>query len=237
VTVHRERRDLPIDDPWVDTVTIEVHRPSRPRGAAVLLTHGAGKDLDAPHLVALADAIAGEGHLTVRANQPWKQAGRGAPPPPHLAVPGFTTVAATVRTTYGPRRSWIVGGHSNGARIVTHALADPDHEVRATGVLLVSYPLHPPGTPEKLRVEHWPDVPQPVLVLQGTADRFGGADELRPHLSAFPGGARVHEVQGADHGWAVPSTRSADGRRHEPDEVAAGLGPVVGAWLADVAAR
>ncbi len=72
--VRVERSLLGIDDPWVDAVDIAVHRPSRPTGAAVLLTHGAGKDLDSPWLSALADSIAAEGRLVVRANQPWKPA-------------------------------------------------------------------------------------------------------------------------------------------------------------------
>lgn len=229
--VTRERSSLPIDDELADGVTVEVHRPSRPRGPAVLLTHGAGKDLDAPHLVALADAVAATGTLVVRANQPWKQSGRAAPPRAPRAVPGYATVTAAVREAFGPRRGWVVGGHSNGARLTTHALASADHPVRAIGALLVAFPLHAPGKPIGERIDHWPHVPVPVLVLQGSNDPFGGADELRPHLATLGGPALLHEVPGADHGFAVPSTRSADGQRHEPDEVAGGLGVVVSDWL------
>ncbi len=232
--VDRERQQLPVEDELVAAVTVEVHRPSRARGPAVLLTHGAGKDLDAPHLVALADAIAATGTLVVRANQPWKQSGRAAPPRAPRAVPGYATVAAAVRKTFGPRRGWVVGGHSNGARLTTHALASPDHDVRAIGALLVAFPLHAPGKPIGERIAHWPQVDVPVLVLQGGNDPFGGAGELRPHLATLGGPATLHEVTGADHGFAVPSTRSADGQRHEPDEVAAGLGGIVDEWLVGI---
>ena len=129
--VDRERRELTVDDDLVDAVTVVVHRPTRPRGPGLLLTHGAGKDLDAPHLVSLADAVAAQGVLVVRANQPWKQSGRAAPPRPHRAVGGYAAVAAAVRTAFGPRRGWVVGGHSNGARLTTHALADAELDIAA----------------------------------------------------------------------------------------------------------
>ena len=229
--VDRERTQLAVEDPWVEAVTVEVHRPTRPRGAAVLLTHGAGKDLDAPHLVALADAVAATGRLVVRVNQPWKQAGRAAPPPAHLALPGYAAVAAAARERFGPRRDWVVGGHSNGARLTTHALADDEYRPAAVGALLVAFPLHAPGRPVGDRIDHWPEVRVPVLVVQGTNDQFGGADELRPHLATLGGPVTLHAVAGADHGFAVPSTRSDDGRRHEPAEVAATLANPVAAWL------
>ena len=227
----REETALAVDDPWVEHVPVTVHRPSRPRGRAVLLTHGAGGDRDSPHLVALAEAVAAHGHLVVRVDQPWRVVGRAAPPPPHLAVPGYLAVVEAARAALGPRRGWVVGGHSNGGRIATHALADAE-PTGVVGLLLVSYPLHRPGHPDAVRVEHWPDVHVPALVLQGSADAFGGADELRPHLPLLPDGSTVHEVPGADHGFAVPRTRSADGRRHEPAEVASGLGAVVAGWVA-----
>lgn len=230
--VDRERRDLSVDGDLAPAVTVEVHRASRVRGTAVLLTHGAGKDLDAPHLVALADALAATGRLVVRANQPWKQAGRAVPPRPPKLVPDYLAVVAAVRAAFGPRRGWAVGGHSNGARLTTHALAD--REVPGVvGALLVSFPLHAPGKPVGDRVDHWPGVHVPVLVLQGTHDTFGGPDELGPHLATLGGPATVHPVEGADHGFAVPSTRSTDGARHEGAEVAATLAAPVAAWLAE----
>lgn len=226
-----ERGSLAVDDPWVDEVTVAVHRPTRPRGAAVLLTHGAGGDLDTPHLVTLAAAIAAHGHVVVRADQPWRAAGRAAPPPPHRAVPGYRAVAAAARAAHGPRRPWILGGHSNGGRIATHAVVG-EGAATADGLLLVSYPLHRPGHPEDLRVEHWPDVPVPALVLQGSADGFGSADEVRAVLHLLPAGSVVVEVAGAGHGFAVPARRSDDGRRHEPADVGATLGGEVAAWIA-----
>ena len=228
--VDRARRDLAVQDD-VGAVTVVEHRPARPRGPGLLLTHGAGKDLDAPHLVALADAVAAEGVLVVRANQPWKQAGRAVPPRPPRALPGYAAVAAAVRRTFGPRRGWVVGGHSNGARLTTHALASPALGLQAVGALLVSFPLHAPGRPVGERVDHWPAVTHPVCFVQGTHDPFGGVQELSTHLSELGGPATVLPVEGGDHGLAVPSTRSTDGRRHEGAEVVPALATAIADWI------
>lgn len=231
--VTRERSALAVDDDLVERVTTVVHRPSRPRGPALLLTHGAGKDLDAPHLVALADAVAATGTLVVRTNQPWKESGRAAPPRPPVALPGYAAVAAAVRAAHGPRRGWVVGGHSNGARLTTHALAAADDlGLEARGGLLVSFPLHAPGRDIGGRIDHWPGVTHPLLFVQGTHDPFGGVEELTAELPRLGGPVDLVPVSGADHGLAVPSTRSEDGRRHEGDEVAGGLGATVAAWVA-----
>lgn len=229
--VAHERRQLTVEDDTVDAVTVVVHRPTRPRGPGVLLTHGAGKDLDAPHLAALADAVAATGVLVVRANQPWKQAGRAVPPRPPRALPGYAAVAAAVRTAFGPRRGWVVGGHSNGARLTTHALASPDLALQARGGLLVSFPLHAPGRPIADRIDHWADVTHPLLFVQGTHDPFGGVDELEQELPRLAGDATVVPVAGGDHGMAVPSTRSSDGRRHEGADVVPAAAGDVAAWL------
>lgn len=230
--VDHDRQQLAVDDDLVAAVTVVVHRPTRPRGPGLLLTHGAGKDLDAPHLVALADAVAAAGVLVVRANQPWKQSGRAVPPRPPRALPGYAAVTAAVRTAFGPRRGWVVGGHSNGARLTTHALADhEDLGVRAVGGLLVSYPLHAPGRAVGDRLDHWPAVTHPLCFVQGTNDPFGGVDELRSHLPRLGGPTEVLPVAGGDHGLAVAATRSPDGRRRPGDAVATTLGPAVAAWI------
>jgi predicted alpha/beta-hydrolase family hydrolase len=237
VSVDRDRQQLAVDDDLVASVTVVVHRPTRARGPGLLLTHGAGKDLDAPHLVALADAVAAEGVLVVRANQPWKQSGRAVPPRPPRALPGYAAVAAAVRTTFGPRRGWVVGGHSNGARLTTHALAaGGDLGVRAVGGLLVSFPLHAPGRAVGDRLEHWSAVTHPLCFVQGTNDPFGGVEELRSHLRRLAGPAEVLPVAGGDHGLAVAASRSSDGRRRPGDAVAATLGAAVAAWIAGLSA-
>lgn len=224
-----ERGSVAVEHPLVGSVTVAVHRPSSPRGRAVLLTHGAGGDLDQERLVALADATAERGHIVVRANLPWREAGRGRAPRATAAVQGYAAVLGAVREAYGPRRGWAAGGASYGGRVATLAVAEDAIDV--DGVICLGYPLHPPGKPDDLRVGHWPAVSVPVLFLQGTHDAFGGPDQLVPHLRRLPRRATVHAVEGADHGLTVAGVRSPDGRRHEAPEVAAGLGAVLVEWL------
>lgn len=224
-----QRDHLAVDHPLVDAVSVAVHRPSRPWGRAVLLTHGAGGDLDQERLVALADATAARGHVVALANLPWREAGRGRAPRATAAVSGFAAVLAAVREAHGPRRGWVAGGASYGGRVATLAVAAG--MIAVDGVVCVGYPLHPPGRDDDLRVEHWPGVSVPVLFLQGTHDAFGGPDELQPHLRRLPRRATVHPVRGADHGLTVAGVRSPDGQRHEAPHVAAGLGGVLVDWL------
>lgn len=227
--VTTERGTVPVDHALVDGVTAVAHRPSRARGRALLLTHGAGGDLDQPRLVAFADAVAATGTLVVRANLPWREAGRGRAPRATAAVPGMVAVLDAVREAHGPRRRWVAGGASYGGRVATMAVAQGVLDV--DGIVCLGYPLHPPGKPERLRVEHWPDVSVPVFFLQGTHDAFGGPDELTPHLRRLPRRATVVAVEGADHVLTVAGKRAPDDVRREGPEVAARYGPQVADWL------
>ncbi|MDX1659093.1 MAG: alpha/beta family hydrolase [Nitriliruptorales bacterium] len=226
--VDREDTRLPVTEGAVDDVRAVVHRPSRPRGAAFLLTHGAGGDLDSAPLVALADAIAELGQLVVRANLPYREAGRKAPPRADRAVAGFRSLADSARRELGPRRPWVFGGKSYGGRVASLAVADG---LDAAGLLFYGYPLHPPGKPARLRVDHWPDIDVPCLFLQGTRDPFATLDLLDRHLTKLPRRARLHVVDGGDHSLHISKRASEDDQVHRAEEVTARLGPVVKEWL------
>lgn len=228
--VEVERLRLATPGERTDDVTAAVHRPTRRRGPAFLLTPGAGGDLDAVGLVGLADAIAGEGHLVVRANLPYREAG-GRPPRADRTVPAYRALLASARAL-APRTPWVIGGKSYGGRVATMLAADG---ADVHGVVLYGYPLHPPGKPERLRVDHWPDVSAPCLFLQGTRDVFGGPDELRPHVDALPDGTVVFEVVGGDHSLTVTRKASPDDRSRRAEQVTASLGPVVRDWIARIA--
>jgi uncharacterized protein len=96
----------------------------------------------------------------------------------------------------------LLGGRSMGGRMCSMTVADG---LPARGLVLIAYPLHPPGSPEKLRIEHLPDIRVPCLFVSGTRDPFGTPDELEAHTAAIPGpvthvwveGGR-HELKGAD---------------------------------------
>ena len=185
------------------------------RGTA-LLFHGAGGDSNAAVLVAVRDALLATGWDVVRLDQPYRVAGRRAPDPAHLLDAVALQVAATLR---GPL---LLGGKSSGARVACRIAK----EAGAVGVVALGFPLHPPGRPERSRAPELLGAGVPVLVVQGSRDTFGTAEDLR----AIHGD--VHEVAGGDHSF-VP--RKADGRtaRDCLDEVAG----VVARWAQAVQAR
>lgn len=213
-----------------DRVTAAAHQPSRRRGPAFLLVPGAGGDLETPGLVGLADAIAELGHLVVRANLPYREAGRRAPRADR-SIPGYLAVLAAAREL-APRTPWVGGGKSYGGRVATLAAAEG---ADVAGLVLYGYPLHPPGKPERLRVDHWPDVRQPCLFLQGDRDPFGGPEEIGEHVTRLPRRATVHHVVGGDHSLAVTRNAAPDGTARRPEVTTAALGPVVARWLVEAA--
>ena len=229
--VTTERRSFATPGEVADAVSAVVHRPVRPRRPAFLLVHGAGGDLDDAGLAALCDGIASHGHLVVRANLPFREAGRGSPPRADRAVPGFVALAAGVREL-APRTPWILGGKSYGGRVASLAVSQG---LSCAALLFYGYPLHPPGKPDKLRVEHWPDVPVPCLFLQGDRDAFNDG-LLEDQLRRFPRRARVHVVEGGDHSLKVTGKHAPDGIARPAPEVTGALGDVVEGWLSEALA-
>jgi predicted alpha/beta-hydrolase family hydrolase len=232
VKVTTERLELATPGEAVEGVTVVVHRPSRARRPAFLLTHGAGGDLDSPGLVALCEAIAGRGHLVVRANLPFREAGRKSPPRADRSVSGFVAVATAAREL-APRTPWIVGGKSYGGRVASLAVAQG---LDAVGLLFYGYPLHPPGKPDKLRVDHWPDIKVPCLFLQGDRDTFSDPDLLENNLLKLPRRAKLHVVAGGDHSLKVTRAAAPDGEPRSAAAVVASLGPLIDDWADHVVA-
>lgn len=223
-----ERLKLPVEDGRVPSVSAVVHRPSRARGAAMLLTHGAGGDLDDDGITALCEASAARGHLAVRANLPFREAGRRSPPPAERAVACYGQVLEAARAELGPRRAWAVGGKSYGGRVASLAVAGG---MLADGLIFYGYPLHRSGNTGRLKVDHWPEVTVPCLFLQGDHDPFCDLAVLRSNLTKLPRRAILHVVEGGDHSLRIPASRSADGEVREAGVVAADLGDRLAEWL------
>lgn len=158
--------------------------------ATVLLSHGAGGGIDARDLVALAESLPGQGFTVVLLEQPWRVAGRKvATPPPTLDEALLAAVAALEVT--GPL---VLGGRSAGARSAARCAT----EAGAAGCLALSFPLHPPGKPEKSRLPELAGAGVPTLVVQGENDTMGRPDE-------FPPDTELAVVPGGDHGLKVPA--------------------------------
>ncbi|MDP9453340.1 MAG: dienelactone hydrolase [Actinomycetota bacterium] len=179
--------------------------PGPPRGepaaGAVLLTPGAGSGRSHPALVAIEAALT---PLPVwRVDFPYRKAGRRAPDrAPVLVASVVEDAAALARAAEVEPGRLVLGGRSMGGRICSMAVAEG---LAAAGLVLVAYPLHPPGRPERLRVAHLGALRVPCLFVSGTADPFATPAELEAATAAIPG--RVthvwidgghHELKGAD---------------------------------------
>lgn len=175
-----------------------------PIDALLLLGHGAGGGIDAADLVALAGRLPTDRIAVARYEQPWRVAGKKVGSrPPQLDI-GWVQGLAEAGGAAGllGRPQWqgllVSGGHSAGARVACRTAG----EIDADGVLCLSFPLHPPGTPDRSRADELNSPDVPVLVLQGTKDPFGGPEEVR--AQAAPGVA-VSTVEGAAHALTVPA--------------------------------
>jgi predicted alpha/beta-hydrolase family hydrolase len=168
--------------------------------AVLLLGHGASGKIDGADLSALVEALPDEGITVVRHQQAWKVAGGPMRARPDQLDPGWQVAVRQVAGQF-PGVPLVVGGHSAGARCACRGSANPDLP-RQAAVLALSFPLHPPGKPERSRGDELAGVPVPVTVVQGERDPFGGSEELVASLPAgwFDApGRRLVGMEGAGH--------------------------------------
>ena len=180
----------------LDAIAGIAHAPATDPAGTVLLTHGAGGSREAPLLIRLCDEWARRGWLAVRYNLPYRRR-RPKGPPSGSATTDQAGVAEAIAMAreLGPGPV-LAGGHSYGGRMTSMVVADG----AAVDVLtLFSYPLHPPGKPERARTEHLPAIAVPTVFTHGTADPFGSLDELRAAAALLPGYTEIVEVTGARH--------------------------------------
>ena len=175
-----------------------LHRPSAPTGDGIVLAHGAGANRDSPVLRAVAGAFAAHGIAALRIDLPFRQARPKGPPSPAWAErdrEGLRrALAALARRCPG---RLVLGGHSYGGRQASMLLADAPG--LAQGLLLLAYPLHPPGRPERRRTEHLITLRTPTVFVHGTRDPFGFIDELDEARGMMPGPTRLLAVREAGH--------------------------------------
>lgn len=172
-------------------------RPKAAPNAALLLAPGAGADRNQSQLVAIDDAATAMGVVVERVDFPYRKAGRRAPDrePVLLAAIREETEALVARSGVPPERL-VLGGRSMGGRICSMAVADG---LPAMGLALVSYPLHPPGRPDRLRTAHFEGLHVPCLFVSGTKDAFGTPAELESATKAIPGPVTTVWIDGKDH--------------------------------------
>lgn len=175
-----------------------VHRPAAGGDDGLVLTHGAGSNSRASLLVALAEAFAAAGMTVLRCDLPFRQLRPFGPPRPGDAARDREGLknAVTALHNLAPGRVFL-GGHSYGGRQATMLCADQSG--LAEGLLLLSYPLHPPRKPEQLRVQHLPKLQTPSLFVHGTRDPFGSPEEMESALRLIPAKTQLMRVEGAGH--------------------------------------
>lgn len=174
----------------------------------LILAHGAGSDARAPLLLAVAGSFAAAGISVLRIDLPFRQARPHGPPHPGSAGQdrqGLAQAAAWLRERVTGRI--FLGGHSYGGRQATMLAAEQPE--LANGLLLLSYPLHPPRRPQDLRTAHFPNLRTPALFVHGTRDPFGSIEELRAALALIPAQFSLLPVERAGHELA-PAARTAE---------------------------
>ena len=172
-----------------------LRRPARRAIAEVVLTHGAGGGIDAPDLVRLAEDLPRNGISVSLVEMPWRVLGKKLAPRPALIDEAYVAVLAGLRT----KSPLVLGGRSAGARSACRIGA----AAGADGVLALSFPLHPPGKPEKSRLDELLGAGVSTLVVQGGHDAFGRPEE-------FPEQVELAVVPSADHSMKVPRSAGID---------------------------
>lgn len=161
----------------------------------MLLAPGAGSDRDHPTLLALEEAL--EPLPVRRMDFPYRRAGRRAPDRAPVLVAAMGEELAGLCSDVEARPDEVVlGGRSMGGRIASMLVADG---TPAAGLVLLSYPLHPPGKPDRPRTEHLGRLDVPCLFVSGDRDPFGTPEELRSAIAAIPGPTTLHILEGARH--------------------------------------
>jgi len=167
-----------------------------------ILAHGAGAPADSVFMEHLSGAMASEGVATARFEFRYmerrREDGRKRPPDRQpVLLSRFREVIQQVRREHGGRI--FVGGKSMGGRMASLLAAEPDLADTLSGCVCFGYPFHPPGKPERWRVEHFDRFCCPVMIVQGTRDPFGKQEEVR-HCQALSGSnCRIHWLEGGNH--------------------------------------
>jgi len=175
-----------------------LHLPETPGGDGLVLTHGAGSNATAPLLIALAGIFSGAGIMVLRIDLPYRQTKSFGPPGPGDAArdrAGLKNALAALKKIAAGRL--FLGGHSYGGRQSSMLCAEEPRLVE--GLLLLSYPLHPPRKPEQQRTQHLPDLRTPTLFVHGTRDPFASSAELEQARKMIPAKTRILSLEGAGH--------------------------------------
>jgi predicted alpha/beta-hydrolase family hydrolase len=192
--------------------TTAIHYGAPRARAALVLAHGAGAPQTHPWMVRMAGVLASRGLEVFTFNFLYTESRRRVPDKNDVLEATWRAAVGAVRTRSAVARGkLLIGGKSMGGRIATHVAAAPHAIGDLSGLVLLGYPLHPPGKPEKLRAEHLARVTAPMLFVQGSRDTFGTPDELAPLLSPLAArGTRIFAIEGGNHSLEPPKSSGRD---------------------------
>jgi predicted alpha/beta-hydrolase family hydrolase len=190
----------------LDAMAGVAHAPANRPVGVVVLTHGAGGSRESPLLIAICEQWAARGWLAIRYNLPYRRRRATGPPSGSAAadqagIVAAITLACSIIDSFGGGPV-IAGGHSYGGRLTSMAVAEADGQHDITTLTLFSYPLHPPGKPDRLRTEHFGAITVPTVFTHGTADPFGSIPELRAAAGLITAPTEIVEITGARHDLA-----------------------------------
>lgn len=193
------------ESPGLPAVRGFLHRPQSSSNRGLTLTHGAGSNCNSPLLIAMAESLCAKGMTVLRCDLPFRQKRPHGPP-----IGTAEQDQAGLRHAIQVLRIQVdghvfLGGHSYGGRMSSMAAAQ-DRSV-TDGLLLLSYPLHPPRKPEQLRTAHFPELNTPALFVHGTRDPFGSVGEMESALQLIPAVTKLIGIEGAGHELVLRTNR------------------------------
>jgi predicted alpha/beta-hydrolase family hydrolase len=181
---------------------LQYQGPKRGLDRAVLLAHGAGADMHAKALTVVADALADAKIASLRFQYPYRSSGKRAPDRPPVLDAATRDAARELATRSKlPPERLVLGGRSMGGRYCSMIAADDEDPVPALGLLMLGYPLHAAGKPEKERSDHFPRIRVPVLFVSGTRDSLASKPALTKAAKKIKGRVTFHWLDSADHGF------------------------------------
>jgi predicted alpha/beta-hydrolase family hydrolase len=200
------------------------------RPATLMLAHGAGAPQQHPFMVSFARALSERGLDVMTFNFLYTEQRRKVPDRmPQLVACYRAAIDAARAQIDSARERLFIGGKSMGGRAATHVAAD-DATLDLAGIVLLGYPLHPPGRLDKSRDAHLPDVRRPMLFVQGTRDTFGTPSELKPILASLSPMPTLHHVDGGDHSFKIAGR---DAKTRQP-AVYAEIQGTIADWISHV---
>lgn len=213
---------LPVSLPTGDVEVSAAHARPVDAWALVAVAHGAGAGMRHPFLSGFVQALHDAGVATLRFNFPYVEAGRRMPGPAAHAIATWAAVEAAAADRSSGLPFW-AAGKSYGGRMASMAAAES--AITPAGLAYLGYPLHPPGSPDKARTAHLPDVRQPQLFVEGSNDPFIDPHEQFERAVASCQDAETVWVEGGGHSFEVK------GRKVPADRIGAGIAPFVVEWM------